>query len=151
MLLCLRQTSKPVCVDMCLILQCGPTNLDHTDRGWALWNMGRARTNEYARKDTCTYLHLKILIRLAAWYSSVLDMWPSGVSLCFQLMNEQILTEGFDENLFELPPEMSTKDGVTPPSSTVPVTTDYPGEYDFQLRFQKSGTAKSVTSTVGVI
>ncbi|KAM6960378.1 cellular tumor antigen p53 [Tautogolabrus adspersus] len=53
----------------------------------------------------------------------------------------------FDENLFNLP-EMSTKDGVTPPASTVPVTSDYPGDYDFQLRFQKSGTAKSVTSTI---
>ncbi|XP_037614745.1 cellular tumor antigen p53 [Sebastes umbrosus] len=63
------------------------------------------------------------------------------------LMNEQALTDGFDENLFELIPEVSTKDGVTPPASTVPVTTDYPGEYGFQLRFQKSGTAKSVTST----
>lgn len=70
------------------------------------------------------------------------------ISLLSQLINDQVLTEGFDENLFELPPEMSTKDGVTPPASTVPVTTDYPGEYDFKLRFQQSGTAKSVTSTV---
>lgn len=63
-------------------------------------------------------------------------------------MNDQALTEGFDEDLFELPPAMSAVDGVTPPASTVPVTTDYPGECGFQLRFQKSGTAKSVTSTV---
>ncbi|XP_041635416.1 cellular tumor antigen p53 [Cheilinus undulatus] len=62
------------------------------------------------------------------------------------LMNDQVLTDGFDETLFNLP-EMSTKDGVTPPASIVPVTSDYPGDYDFQLRFQKSGTAKSVTST----
>lgn len=58
------------------------------------------------------------------------------------LMNDQVLADDFDENLFELPPEM-----LTPPASTVPVTTDYPGEYEFQLRFQQSGTAKSVTST----
>lgn len=60
----------------------------------------------------------------------------------------QILAEGFDENLFELLPETSVKEAATPPSSTVPVTTDHPGEYGFQLRFQQSGTAKSVTSTV---
>ncbi|KAJ3585377.1 hypothetical protein NHX12_014098 [Muraenolepis orangiensis] len=36
---------------------------------------------------------------------------------------------------------------LTPPASTVPTTSDYPGEHAFQLRFQKSGTAKSVTST----
>lgn len=64
-----------------------------------------------------------------------------------ELLNEQALTEGFDENLFELPAESLAKDAVTPPASTVPVTTDYPGKYGFQLRFQKSGTAKSVTST----
>ncbi len=63
-------------------------------------------------------------------------------------MNEQALAEDFDEGLFELPPETTARDGVTPPASTVPVTTDYPGEYDFKLRFQQSGTAKSVTSTV---
>ncbi|XP_054456931.1 cellular tumor antigen p53 [Anoplopoma fimbria] len=63
------------------------------------------------------------------------------------LTNEEVLNVGFDEKLFELPPEMSTTEGVTPPSSTVPVTTDHPGEFGFQLRFQKSGTAKSVTST----
>ncbi|XP_068569396.1 cellular tumor antigen p53 [Cebidichthys violaceus] len=63
------------------------------------------------------------------------------------LLLTESLAEGFDENLFELPMEMSTTDSVTPPSSTVPVTTDHPGEYGFQLRFQKSGTAKSVTST----
>lgn len=36
---------------------------------------------------------------------------------------------------------------VPPSASTVPETEDYPGEFDFTLRFQKSGTAKSVTST----
>ncbi|XP_037539392.1 cellular tumor antigen p53 isoform X2 [Nematolebias whitei] len=38
-------------------------------------------------------------------------------------------------------------DLVNPPSSTVPVTTDYPGDYFLELQFQKSGMAKSVTST----
>lgn len=68
--------------------------------------------------------------------------------LLLQLLSDKDLTEAFDEKLFELPPESSIKEGATPPSSTVPVTTDHPGEYDFQLRFQQSGTAKSVTSTV---
>lgn len=63
-------------------------------------------------------------------------------------MNEQELAERFDENLFELSPVVEIKDNSTPPSSTVPVATDWPGECDFKLRFQKSGTAKSVTSTV---
>ncbi|XP_076867738.1 cellular tumor antigen p53 isoform X2 [Brachyhypopomus gauderio] len=35
----------------------------------------------------------------------------------------------------------------SPPASTVPVTTDYPGAYGFTLRFQQSSTAKSVTCT----
>ncbi|XP_034425104.1 cellular tumor antigen p53 [Hippoglossus hippoglossus] len=60
---------------------------------------------------------------------------------------EHLLADGLDMNLFEQLPETVAKDSVTPPASTVPVTTDYPGEYGFQLRFQKSGTAKSVTST----
>ncbi|XP_038140853.1 cellular tumor antigen p53 [Cyprinodon tularosa] len=36
---------------------------------------------------------------------------------------------------------------VNPPSSLVPVTTDHSGEYGLELQFEKSGTAKSVTST----
>ncbi|KAK2863127.1 hypothetical protein Q5P01_002660 [Channa striata] len=76
------------------------------------------------------------------------ETWRPDGQMYMMLMNDdQVLADGFDENLFELAPESSTKDGVVPPSSTVPVTTDYPGEYNFQLRFQKSGTAKSVTST----
>ncbi|KAL7835204.1 hypothetical protein SRHO_G00294510 [Serrasalmus rhombeus] len=48
----------------------------------------------------------------------------------------------FDEVSAE-PPQPST----SPPASTVPVATDYPGAHAFTLRFQQSGTAKSVTCT----
>ncbi|XP_034413025.1 cellular tumor antigen p53 [Cyclopterus lumpus] len=75
------------------------------------------------------------------------ETWRTDGTMYMLFGNEQALTEGFDEKLFELPPEISTKDSVTPPASTVPVTIDHPGEFGFQLRFQKSGTAKSVTST----
>ncbi|XP_077443120.1 cellular tumor antigen p53-like [Stigmatopora argus] len=56
----------------------------------------------------------------------------------------------FDEKLFEMAADPFVNEGISPPSSTVPVTTDHPGEYDFMLRFQKSGVAKSVTSTFSV-
>ncbi|XP_077408727.1 cellular tumor antigen p53 [Vanacampus margaritifer] len=56
----------------------------------------------------------------------------------------------FDVNFFNMSVEALTSEGVPPPASTVPVTKDHPGEYDFLLRFQKSGTAKSVTSTFSV-
>lgn len=85
---------------------------------------------------------------------SFMDLWQSvatprvtdGSLSQMLFMNDHVLTEGFDENLFELPPATSGND-VTPPAPTVPVTTDYPGECGFLLRFQQSGTAKSVTST----
>ncbi|XP_037100887.1 cellular tumor antigen p53 [Syngnathus acus] len=53
----------------------------------------------------------------------------------------------FDEKLFDISVEQLASECVPPPASTVPVTTDHAGEYDLLLRFQKSGTAKSVTST----
>ncbi|KAL6118579.1 tp53 [Pungitius sinensis] len=71
------------------------------------------------------------------------DSWPDGNMDA--LLNNDL--PGFDADLFELSPETSTADGVTPPASTVPVTSDHPGEFGFQVRFQKSGMAKSVTST----
>ncbi|KAM4611364.1 cellular tumor antigen p53 [Polymixia lowei] len=70
------------------------------------------------------------------------DTWMGDVSL-----QDHNLQEGFDERLFELPPDVAPTENLTPPASTVPTTTDYPGEYGFQLIFQKTGTAKSVTST----
>lgn len=74
------------------------------------------------------------------------------INFFVQLLNDQELHEQFDEDLFDTlnSEAMMTKgsDFVTPPASTVPVTTDYPGEYEFKIHFQKSGTAKSVTSTV---
>uniref|UniRef100_A0A8C6WP97 Cellular tumor antigen p53 n=1 Tax=Neogobius melanostomus TaxID=47308 RepID=A0A8C6WP97_9GOBI len=54
-------------------------------------------------------------------------------------------TERFDENLFNM--DIEPPQSAPPSGSTVPETGDYPGEYEFTLRFQKSGTAKSVTST----
>ncbi|KAM6908940.1 cellular tumor antigen p53 [Xenentodon cancila] len=61
------------------------------------------------------------------------------------LLLDQTLNK-FDEKLFDLPGNL-TADGVNHSVPTVPVTTDHPGDYEFELRFQKSGTAKSVTST----
>nr|XP_020441547.1 cellular tumor antigen p53 [Monopterus albus]XP_020441548.1 cellular tumor antigen p53 [Monopterus albus] len=60
--------------------------------------------------------------------------------------DEHALPQGF-ENLFDMTSELLPKEGITPPFSNGPVTSDYPGEYGFKLRFQNSGTAKSVTST----
>lgn len=56
------------------------------------------------------------------------------------------MSDSFDENLFDLLPEVT--ESVTPPASTIPVTTDYPGEHGFQLHIRASGVAKCVTSTV---
>ncbi|KAJ8008178.1 hypothetical protein DPEC_G00102070 [Dallia pectoralis] len=69
------------------------------------------------------------------------------------LLPEVTLAEGFDEGLFELPEQPSVEpfivplDNVPPAASTVPSTIDYPGEHGFDLRFQKTGIAKSVTFT----
>lgn len=96
----------------------------------------------------CRMASLKICRDSCDFNLHVYSWKQTDFPFCFQLINDHQLTENFDENLFELPNDVLQKDGITPPASTVPVTTDYPGECGFQLRFQKSGTAKSVTSTV---
>ncbi|MEQ2239828.1 Cellular tumor antigen p53 [Ilyodon furcidens] len=65
-----------------------------------------------------------------------------------QLLGQAQSLSAFDLLLNEeLPGEIPTQEFANPPSSTVPVTTDHAGDFGFELRFQKSGTAKSVTST----
>uniref|UniRef100_A0A1A8UK50 Cellular tumor antigen p53 n=1 Tax=Nothobranchius furzeri TaxID=105023 RepID=A0A1A8UK50_NOTFU len=56
-------------------------------------------------------------------------------------------SQTYNQLISELPVDMPQKDCILPTSSTVPVTTDHPGDYQLELRFQKSGTTKSVTST----
>lgn len=72
-----------------------------------------------------------------------------------QFMMEAPLQVEFDPSLFEVSatepapqPSISTLDTGSPPTSTVPTTSDYPGALGFQLRFLQSSTAKSVTCTV---
>uniref|UniRef100_A0A669C1A6 Cellular tumor antigen p53 n=1 Tax=Oreochromis niloticus TaxID=8128 RepID=A0A669C1A6_ORENI len=95
----------------------------------------------------CRIASLKICRDSCDFNLHVYSWKQTDFPFCFQLITDHQLAENFDENLFELPNDILHKDGITPPASTVPVTTDYPGECGFQLRFQKSGTAKSVTST----
>ncbi|MCJ8731644.1 hypothetical protein PDJAM_G00201830 [Pangasius djambal] len=58
--------------------------------------------------------------------------------------------ENFDDLEFsEAPAALMSPglDSLPPPAAVVPSTSDYPGEYGFQLRFNQSSTTKSVTST----
>ncbi|XP_026865752.1 cellular tumor antigen p53-like [Electrophorus electricus] len=78
-----------------------------------------------------------------AWLSAAL---PNGT-----------FNENFDLDLTEvtenagLPAETSLLlDSLPPPAAVVPSTSDYPGEYGFQLRFNQSSTTKSAVSTYSV-
>ncbi|KAK3567389.1 hypothetical protein QTP86_019882 [Hemibagrus guttatus] len=73
-----------------------------------------------------------------AWLTAAL---PSGT-----------FSENFDHLELTEDPESSgvaapILDSLPPPAAVVPSTSDYPGEYGFQLRFNQSSTTKSVTST----
>lgn len=73
-----------------------------------------------------------------AWLTAAL---PSGT-----------FSENFDDLELTVEPESAdvaapVLDSLPPPAAVVPSTSDYPGEYGFQLRFNQSSTTKSVTST----
>ncbi|XP_041094191.1 cellular tumor antigen p53-like [Polyodon spathula] len=83
------------------------------------------------------------------------EIWEQNVNLFPELeslQNEAICSSSNVEVLFESPapvqqhPLPSVSETATT-ASTVPSTTDYPGELGFELRFQQSSTAKSVTCT----
>ncbi|KAM8881152.1 cellular tumor antigen p53 [Synchiropus picturatus] len=72
--------------------------------------------------------------------------WGTDEQIDALLFSDQPLLP-INEQLFDLGPAVAPQDYATPQAPTVAVTTDYPGEYGFGLTFQKSGCAKSVTST----
>ncbi|CAM4543677.1 unnamed protein product [Leuciscus chuanchicus] len=81
------------------------------------------------------------------------DLWernlisaPEG-GPCWDFNDEFNLPSSFDPNLFNFVTELP-QPSTSPPTSTVPVATDYPGDHGFKLQFPQSGTAKSVTCTV---
>lgn len=88
---------------------------------------------------------------LQLWGNYVQHPAESSSGSNVPLLPDAALHQGFDESLFELSdslePSVSPMDCVPPPASSVPSTIDYPGQHGFQLRFQQTGTAKSVTST----
>lgn len=68
------------------------------------------------------------------------------------LDNNYLSESQFDEKVFEQVSDTETyipcvPDPVTPPLASVPTTSDYAGDFNFQLCFPESGFAKSVTCT----
>lgn len=61
-------------------------------------------------------------------------------------INDEYLPSSFDPSIFNLLSEQP-QPSTSPPTSTVPIATDYPGDHGFKLQFPQSGTAKSVTCT----
>ncbi|XP_056156040.1 cellular tumor antigen p53 [Lampris incognitus] len=109
--------------------------------------------NEGYRMEQQAYDDLSLSQSLPLSQDSFKQLWDtfsghSSWNACVEdlsLLPDPSLSLGFDEDVLELRPDVLETQ--TPSASTVPTATDYPGEYGFQLRFQKSGTAKSVTST----
>ncbi|XP_047664924.1 cellular tumor antigen p53 isoform X3 [Tachysurus fulvidraco] len=81
------------------------------------------------------------------WLKNLMGVEESGVPDDNSWKNEEQIPEDLQDVLLGdiLQPQSSS----SPPTSTVPVTSDYPGLHNFTLHFQKSSTAKSVTCTVG--
>lgn len=91
-----------------------------------------------------------IFLLMAHIYTHIpthIHYWLSMLSSYVLCVCPQYLPNSFDPSLFNLLTEQP-QPSTSPPTSTVPIATDYPGEHGFKLQFPQSGTAKSVTCTV---